>query len=101
MDQCVTACPACAESHEARLRVEKSMKRQRIASEGTVDTLVVVLEDGEEAFSALQSFAQNEGISAASLTAIGAFARATVGWFDFVSKSYKEIDIREQCEVLS
>jgi predicted DNA-binding protein with PD1-like motif len=55
------------------------MKSQRIASEGTVDTLVVVLDNGEDAFSALQTFARNEGISAASLTAIGAFARATVG----------------------
>jgi predicted DNA-binding protein with PD1-like motif len=77
------------------------MKSQRIASEGTVDTLVVVLDNGEDAFSALQTFARNEGISAASLTAIGAFARATVGWFDFASKSYKEIEIGEQCEVLS
>ncbi|HEY1748763.1 MAG TPA: PPC domain-containing DNA-binding protein [Xanthobacteraceae bacterium] len=77
------------------------MKSQRIASEGTVDTLVVVLDNGEEAFSALQNFARNEGISAASLTAIGAFARATVGWFDFAIKSYKEIEIGEQCEVLS
>src|SRR4051812_12829541 len=32
---------------------------------------------------------------------MGAFARATVGWFDFANKSYKEIEIREQCEVLS
>lgn len=54
------------------------MKSQRIASEGAVDTLVVVLDNGEEAFSALQTFVRNEGISVASLTAIGAFARATV-----------------------
>jgi predicted DNA-binding protein with PD1-like motif len=40
-------------------------------------------------------------VSAASLTAIGAFSRATVGWFDFASKSYKEIPVDEQCEVLS
>ncbi|MBN9485871.1 MAG: DNA-binding protein [Alphaproteobacteria bacterium] len=77
------------------------MKCQRIASEATSDMLVVVLDDGEEAFATLQAFARKEGISAASLTAIGAFARATVGWFDFASKSYKEIDIDEQCEVLS
>ena len=38
---------------------------------------------------------------AASLTAIGAFKQATVGWFDFVAKTYKEIEVNEQCEVLS
>ena len=58
------------------------MKSQRIASEGKGETLVVVLDSGEEAFSTLQDFARKEGVSAASLTAIGAFSRATVGWFD-------------------
>lgn len=53
------------------------------------------------AFSPLQDFAREEGVSAASLTAIGAFSRATVGWFDFASRSYKEIAVDEQCEVLS
>ena len=77
------------------------MKSQRIASEGAVDTLVVILDNGEEAFSTLQNYARQEEISAASLTAIGAFASATVGWFDFARKSYKEIEIGEQCEVLS
>jgi predicted DNA-binding protein with PD1-like motif len=77
------------------------MKSQRIAEEGKGETLIVVLDDGEEAFSALHEFARREGVSAASLTAIGAFSRATVGWFDFASKSYKEIAVDEQCEVLS
>ena len=47
------------------------------------------------------AFARETGISAASLTAIGAFKQATVGWLDFVSKTYKEIAVNEQCEVLS
>jgi predicted DNA-binding protein with PD1-like motif len=77
------------------------MRSQRIADEGRGETLVVVLDDGEEAFSSLQEFARKGAVSAASLTAIGAFSRATVGWFDFASKSYKEIAVDEQCEVLS
>ncbi len=32
---------------------------------------------------------------------MGAFARATVGWFDRDAKDYRRIDIAEQCEVLS
>ena len=39
--------------------------------------------------------------TAASLTAIGAFEQATVVWFDFEKKTYKKIEIAEQCEVLS
>jgi uncharacterized protein len=77
------------------------MKSQHIDSDGTADIRVVVLEDGEEAFSTLQAFARESGLSAASLTAIGAFKQATVGWFDFASKTYKEIEVNEQCEVLS
>ena len=35
------------------------------------------------------------------MTAIGAFENATVGWFDFEKKTYKKIEIAQQCEVLS
>jgi predicted DNA-binding protein with PD1-like motif len=38
---------------------------------------------------------------AASLTAIGTFEKAAVGWFDFDKRIYKEIEIAEQCDVLS
>jgi hypothetical protein len=31
----------------------------------------------------------------------GAFSRATVGWLDFATKSYKEIAVDERCEVPS
>ena len=33
--------------------------------------------------------------------AIGAFERATVGWFDLREKTYRPIEIDEQCEALS
>ena len=50
---------------------------------------------------ALTKFANDAGINAASLTAIGAFEKAVVGWFDFDKKAYKRIEIAQQCEVLS
>jgi uncharacterized protein len=77
------------------------MKSQHIDSDGPADIRVVILDDGEEAFSTLQAFSRESGISAASLTAIGAFKQATVCWFDFARKTYKEIQVNEQCEVLS
>jgi uncharacterized protein len=62
---------------------------------------VVVLDTGEEAFSSLTKIVRSLEISAASLTAIGALEKATVGWFDIARKTYKKIEVAEQCEVLS
>jgi uncharacterized protein len=76
------------------------MKSKTIV-EGRERTFVVILDSGEEAFKAISSFADQEKITGASVTAIGAFERAKVGWFDFDAKRYKPIAIGEQCEVLS
>src|SRR6201991_5189883 len=77
------------------------MKSARLSGEAGSEARVAILESGEEAFTTLTKFANDAGITAASLTAIGAFERATVGWFDFEKKSYRKIEVAEQCEVLS
>ena len=77
------------------------MKRKLVSDKPEAQVHVVILDSGEEALAALTKFANEAKISAASLTAIGAFEKATVGWFDFVSKSYRKIEVGEQCEVLS
>ncbi|MDG4883971.1 PPC domain-containing DNA-binding protein [Mesorhizobium sp. WSM4884] len=77
------------------------MKSKLIAETSGQRTFVVVLDPGEEAIAALTTFAEQKGITGASLTAIGAFEKATVGWFDTGSKSYRKITVDEQCEVLS
>jgi len=77
------------------------MKSKHIAADAAAQVHVIILDPGEEAFAALTRFANESAISAASLTAIGAFERATVGWFDIASKSYRKIEVNEQCEVLS
>ncbi|WFU19880.1 PPC domain-containing DNA-binding protein [Bradyrhizobium sp. CB3481] len=77
------------------------MKSKRVGADEEAQVHVVVLDTGEEAFGALSRFVNEANISAASLTAIGAFKRATVGWFDVASKSYRKIEVNEQCEVLS
>ncbi|MGY4260559.1 putative DNA-binding protein with PD1-like motif [Bradyrhizobium sp. USDA 4516] len=76
------------------------MKSKLVSDAPSAQVRVVVLDSGEEAFGALTKFANDAKVTAASLTAIGAFERATVGWFDFASKSYRKIEINEQCEVL-
>jgi len=77
------------------------MKSAKISGEAGLETRVAILESGEEALTTLTKFANDAGITAASLTAIGAFERATVGWFDFEKKTYKKIEVAKQCEVLS
>ena len=77
------------------------MKSTKIASDAGAETRVVILESGEDAFEALTKFANDAGLTGASLTAIGAFEKATVGWFDFEKKTYKKIEVAQQCELLS
>ncbi len=77
------------------------MKSTVVSAAAGSRTTVVVLDSGEEAFAMLTRFADATGISGASLTAIGAFENAVVGWFDFATRSYKKIRVDEQCEVLS
>jgi hypothetical protein len=77
------------------------MKSKLVSEQPGAQVHVVILDSDEEAFAALTRFADETKISAASLTAIGAFEKATVGWFDFAAKSYKKIEVGEQCEVLS
>lgn len=62
---------------------------------------VLVLGAGEEAFATISDFAAKTKLSGASLTAIGTFERATVGWFDLQAKAYRPIEVTSQCEALS
>lgn len=64
-------------------------------------TWALILDRGEDPVSCIESFASDHQLSAAHLTAIGAFAHVTLGWFDWDSKDYEEIALDEQLEVLS
>jgi uncharacterized protein len=77
------------------------MRSTKVAGDAGLETRVAVLDSGEEAVAALTKFANDAQLTTASLTAIGAFEKATVGWFDFEKKTYKKIEVGEQCEVLS
>lgn len=77
------------------------MKSRLVNESNGQRTFIIVLDPGEEASAALTAFATEQKADGASLTAIGAFERATVGWFDLDAKTYRKIPIDEQCEVLS
>lgn len=64
-------------------------------------TFAAVLETGEEAMAQLTEFARKEQLSAAQITAIGAFKDAVVTYFDWETKKYLEIPVDEQVEVAS
>jgi len=68
---------------------------------GEQKTWVLVLEKGDEAVGSIQGFAREHGIAAAQLTGIGAFSDAVLGFFDWETKDYKRIPIKEQVEVVS
>src|SRR5690606_6751245 len=64
-------------------------------------TWAVIFDSGDEAMSGLSRFAEENGLAASQITAIGAFSAATLGYFDFGRKDYERIPVREQVEVLS
>jgi predicted DNA-binding protein with PD1-like motif len=64
------------------------MKSQSVAA-GEERTFVLILDQGEEAFKAITDFADKQGISGASVSAVGAFAEARVGWFDLSRAAFK------------
>lgn len=64
-------------------------------------TYVAVLDKGDEAIGELTRLARERSLSATQLTAIGAFSRARLGWFDRADATYRDIPVDEQVEVLS
>jgi uncharacterized protein len=64
-------------------------------------TFALIFDKGDEVISGLTAFAKDRSLSACHLTAIGAFSDLTVGFFDWETKDYTKIPIREQVEVLS
>jgi predicted DNA-binding protein with PD1-like motif len=80
------------------------MKSQLIAlpaDTGAPRTFAVVLSTGEEVTEALNAFATEHELSAAQVTALGAFSSVELGYFDWQRKEYARIPIDEQVEVLS
>src|SRR5437762_3518604 len=81
--------------------METRMRSKIIDSEAAAPTCVLVLDPGDEAVAAITGFAREQNVTAAQVTAIGAFERATVGWFDRHARQYRPIEVQQQCEVLS
>ncbi len=64
-------------------------------------TYAVIFDTGEDPMEGLTRFAEQQNLSGAGFTAIGAFSEAMLGYFDWDKKDYERIPVREQVEVLA
>jgi uncharacterized protein len=75
--------------------------KSKLIQDGNEKTFVIVFDAGEEVIAGLIRVAKEQRLAAAHFTAIGAFERVTLGFFDLARKDYNRIDIAEQVELLS
>jgi predicted DNA-binding protein with PD1-like motif len=64
-------------------------------------TYALVFDRGDEVLGELQAFAGRAGLAGSRFTAIGAFRRAILGYFDWEQKDSLRSPIEEQVEVLA
>jgi predicted DNA-binding protein with PD1-like motif len=64
-------------------------------------TFAVIFDTSDDPLEGLARFAREHGVRGAQLTAIGAFQRVTLGYFDWTRKDYRRIAFDEQLEVLA
>lgn len=64
-------------------------------------SFVVVLDEGEEAAEQLLTFSRRHHVIGATFTGLGAFSKATLGFFEMDRKDYHHIEIAEQVELIS
>jgi len=75
--------------------------RAKVLNENGERVFAVIFDKGEDPVAGLTRFAQEQNLSAASFTAIGAFSEALLGFFDWEKKDYEHIPVSEQTEVLA
>jgi hypothetical protein len=80
---------------------EEETMKSKLINDGPQKTYVLVLDKGDEAVSSIEGFASKHGIAAAQFTGIGAFSDTVLGFFDWETKDYRKIPVREQVEVVS
>jgi hypothetical protein len=64
-------------------------------------TIALVFASGDEVVTTLTAWCREQRVGAARFTAIGALSDVALGWFDWQAKTYREIPLDEQVEVLT
>jgi uncharacterized protein len=75
--------------------------KAKIMNDAPERTIALVLDAGDEVMAKLHAFAAEHNLMASRLTAIGAFQRATLGYYNWERKAYERIPVDEQVEVLA
>jgi uncharacterized protein len=75
--------------------------RSKLLNVDPLVTYAVIFDTGDEVASELGRFVRENEVEAASVTAIGAFQDALLGYFEWQTMQYKKIAVAEQVEVLS
>jgi predicted DNA-binding protein with PD1-like motif len=73
----------------------------KLIQESGERTWALIFDTGDEVAAGLLDFARKNHLAGSHFTAIGAFQDVTLGYFDWQTKEYKRIPVREQVEVLS
>lgn len=76
------------------------MKSRLIHEANGQRTFALIFDTGDEVIQTLERFAADNRLTGSHFTAIGAFSEATLAYFDWQTKHYKSIPVREQVEVL-
>lgn len=77
------------------------MKLKLLHENDGLRKFAVILDTGDEIMTCLQRIAEEENLSAAQISALGAFSEAELAFFDWDTKEYLHIPVAEQNEVAS
>lgn len=77
------------------------MKVMTLQADRQAKRYALIFDKGDEAVALLTAFARQEALSAAQFTAIGAFSRAVLGYFERDRMEYRRIPVPGQVEVVS
>ena len=75
--------------------------KTKLLNDGAQRTFAVVLDSGDEVIGCLTGFAKAQRLGAAQFTGLGALSDVVLGFFDWQTKQYRRIPVREQVEVVS
>lgn len=78
-----------------------AMQAKKLADGKAGSTFALVFDSGDEVVEELMRWCRSQHVTAARLTGVGAFSEATVAWFDWQRREYREIPIDEQVELLA
>jgi uncharacterized protein len=75
--------------------------RSKLLNEAGERTFALVYETGDEVIAGLTDFARRHRPRSAHFTAIGAFQDVMLAYFDWPTKKYQPLPLKEQVEVLT